>query len=44
MERFVNQLMRQLGRLEPEQWILLAVGVLVVGMFCMRGFGSRKDY
>lgn len=44
MERFMHDILRYLDRLDPDQWILVAVGVLIVGMFCLRGFGSRKDF
>ena len=35
--RFATQLDRQ-------QWVILSFVVLVVGMICLRGFGSRTNY
>jgi len=30
-----------IGRTE---WFYILIGAMVVGGFCMRGYGSRKDY
>ena len=27
-----------------QEWMLVLVGVIVLGFFCMRGFGSRSNY
>jgi hypothetical protein len=27
-----------------EEWALIAVGLVLFGFFCMKGFGSRKKY
>lgn len=48
MEQYFNDLyrdtMRLLMQMEREHWVI-AFGVLVVvGFFCMRGFGSRTSY
>jgi hypothetical protein len=42
--RYLDQLTRYAGQLDRQHWVVLSVGVLVVGLACMRGFGSRKDY
>jgi hypothetical protein len=34
---YVNQFDRQ-------HWLWISVGVLALGLLCMRGFGSRTDY
>lgn len=26
------------------EWFYVMLGVVLVGLFCMRGFGSRKNY
>ena len=35
---------RQASQLERNHWIILSVGVLLLGAACMRGFGSRDSY
>lgn len=41
---FGNDMLRYSGGLDRSQWMMIFVGVVAVGFFCMRGFGSRKDY
>jgi hypothetical protein len=36
--------MRDLERLGPQHWVLILGGLIVVGVICMRGFGSRSKY
>ena len=35
--RFVNQI-------DPQQWMLILCTVLILGVFFLRGFGSRSSY
>jgi hypothetical protein len=42
--RYVNEVTSAAGRLDREHWIALSVLVLVIGLICMRGFGSRSNY
>jgi len=44
VERVIGPVFRYLNGCDREQWIMFFVGTLVVGYFCMRGFGSRKNY
>lgn len=39
-----GDIIRIIGRLDRTQWVLVFVAVMVVGFFCMRGFGSRNNY
>jgi len=36
--------MRFIDRMDAQHWLLALLAVVVVGFFCMRGFGSRSDY
>jgi len=36
--------MRHVDRMDTQEWLLLLVGVIIVGVFCLRGFGSRSQY
>jgi hypothetical protein len=42
--QLVDSITTAAGRLHREQWVMLSIIVLVVGMICMRGFGSRSNY
>jgi hypothetical protein len=42
--RYLDRLTVYAGNLERQHWILLSVAVLVMGLICMRGFGSRTKY
>ena len=41
-----DALLRSVDRLnlDRQQWILVGVGILLLGIACMRGFGSRSEY
>ena len=39
-----DQLNDVMGRYDRQTWIYIFVGVFVLGMLCMRGFGSRSNY
>ena len=44
MHEFVRQVTRFFDGLDAQQWLLVLIGVVVVGLVCLRGFGSRSDY
>jgi len=44
MDDIYREVMRQINHLDPNQWLLVLVGVVILGLFCLRGFGSRSDY
>ena len=44
IECFVQPIFRCLSGLDREEWIMVFAGALVLGYFCMKGFGSRTDY
>ncbi len=35
---------RVINSMDPQEWLLVLLGVIVVGLFCLRGFGSRSRY
>ena len=35
---------RYINTLDKQEWLLILCGVVVVGVFCLRGFGSRAGY
>lgn len=39
-----DQLNDVMGRYDRQTWVYIFVGVMVLGMLCMRGFGSRSNY
>jgi hypothetical protein len=39
-----RELLRQADRLGPHEWFFVLAAMIVVAVFCMRGFGSRTRY
>lgn len=39
-----REVMRVVNSMGTQEWVLVLVGVIVVGFFCLRGFGSRSQY
>ncbi len=39
-----RRVMHYAGRMGPQEWLLVLVAVIVVGLICMRGYGSRSNY
>jgi len=44
MHQIYREVMQQINHLDARQWLYVLVGVVFVGLFCLRGFGSRSDY
>jgi hypothetical protein len=42
--QYLDRVADYAGSLDRNQWIVLAVAVVLVGFICMRGFGSRNNY
>ena len=44
MQGYANDLLIYINRLEPQHWMVILAGVIVVGLVCMKGMGSRSSY
>jgi len=44
MQQFWQDIVRLVYSMDTQQWMLVLAGVIVLGLFCMKGFGSRSDY
>jgi len=44
MHQFYHQALRIIERMTMQHWFFVLIGVVLVGLFCMRGFGSRTHY
>ncbi len=44
MEHFFRDFVRYVERMGTQEWLLVFVVALIVGVICMRGFGSRSGY
>ena len=44
MYRLMPDLMRWVEGLTPQHWLVLLAIVIVVGLLCLRGFGSRSEF
>jgi len=41
---YYHRAMHYAESLESHEWFLVLAGVVVIGVVCMRGFGSRNKY
>lgn len=41
---YIHQVQQAAGHLNKQAWFLVLVATVVVGMICLRGFGSRSGY
>jgi hypothetical protein len=44
MYRLTSDLARWVEGLTPQRWLLVLAVVIVVGLVCLRGYGSRSGY
>jgi hypothetical protein len=44
MMNMLRQAMNYVNRMGPQEWVLLLAAMIVVGLICMRGYGSRSNY
>jgi hypothetical protein len=44
MGHLYRQIMQHFDQLDTQHWLYVLVGVVIVGFFCLRGFGSRSNY
>ena len=44
MSRLLDTYMRYIYQMGAWEWFTVLIAVLIMGMFCMRGFGSRTNY
>jgi hypothetical protein len=44
ISRVSAELMQYVNRMGPQEWVLVLGAAIVVGAFCLRGFGSRSNY
>jgi len=44
MSHYYWEFMRLIDGMGPREWFWTLAAVIVVGIFCLRGFGSRSHY
>ena len=44
MGHFYREVMQFIQHMDAQQWVLALLAMVLVGLFCMRGFGSRSNY
>ena len=44
MGHFWRDVLRHVDRMDTHEYLLLLLCAIVIGFFCMRGFGSRSEY
>jgi len=44
VSRIYHSLMVSINRFDAQDWLLVFAAAVLIGVFCMRGFGSRSNY
>ncbi len=44
MSQFYREFLRIFDRLDTQQWLVVLVIAVVVGVICLRGMGSRSSF
>jgi hypothetical protein len=44
MNSLLREAMRWVNQLDRQEWLFVLIGVVIVGLVCLRGFGSRSQY
>jgi hypothetical protein len=44
MGKYISYALRYLEQLNTQEWVLVLLGLVILGFVCMRGFGSRTNY
>lgn len=44
IEPYLRPVFRCCASLDRQEWIFVFIAALVLGYFCMKGFGSRANY
>jgi|GEM_PF-1907427 len=44
VQRYIDLAQHWVGELGPREWTVVAVAMLVVGLFCLRGLGVNRTY
>jgi hypothetical protein len=44
MGHFYREIVRYVDRMGLQEWLVVLAVVIIVGVICMRGFGSRSRY
>lgn len=44
MQGYYKQILRLVDGMSPQEWIIVMAVLVVAGLFCFRGFGSRTRY
>jgi hypothetical protein len=44
MGQYCRDIMRWFDHLGTQGWLLVLAAVILVGVLCLRGFGSRSEY
>jgi hypothetical protein len=44
MTQLYHEFFRLFDRLDTQQWLVVLVIAVIVGMICLRGMGSRSSY
>jgi hypothetical protein len=44
MEKFAYQVLDFIERMEPQHWVYVLAGVILIGYLCLKSVGQRSHY
>ncbi len=44
LTNYFHSLMSRINHLDSQDWLMVGAVVVGIGLFCMKGFGSRSTY
>jgi hypothetical protein len=44
MQRIADEVLSFINQMEPQHWLFVLAGVIVVGVVCLKGMGARSHY
>ena len=44
MQQYFNKILQFVDRMDPQECLIVMIVLIVAGLFCLRGFGSRSEY
>jgi hypothetical protein len=44
MEKITSEVLSFVEHMEPQHWLFVLAGMIVVGVLCMKGMGSGSHY
>ncbi len=44
MDKYLDKALFYVNQMQPKHWLFLVIGMIVVGLVCMKGTATRSHY